>query len=201
VLLVMLIELLQLFTGSHVFETADIVMRSVLVLLGALSAGMWSNHAVRLDVETARVRQVALVGFALAVQVALLLATVQVSFSSMEQNGTAARQLMPFESLWRAPVHLAVTDMITTGLTYGLLAATITLLLATVSRRPTGPMVCLIVSSLAMFVAIARAVTGQASLDVTDAVIATLAAFAAVELLGHGGERRRRPAPVAEALQ
>lgn len=184
-LLAALIEMLQLFTRSHAFELADIVTRSAAAVIGGTAVAILaeksrSPSASRAPSEALRLSGLA---FMLAVQVALLLGTVGSPGAAIDTSAVRTARVVPFESLWRAPAATAVTNVIDTSLTYGLLAATVALLLGYVDRRSAGPIVCLTVSAFALFVTIAEALLKHSALDVTDPAIATLAAFAVVELV------------------
>jgi len=192
VVLVTMIEILQLFTGSHVFELADITTRSAACILGGAAAAIFADNpwSTGRDVAARTTARFVGLALALAVQVALMLAVVQLNHPTVASHVTQRAGVLPFESLWRAPACLALANVTGIALAYGLLAATVWALLAYVDRRSAGPVVCLTVAGFALFLAVAHALSSQHLLDITEPVIATFAAFAAVQIC----QAIRRPA-------
>ncbi len=185
VVLAAVIELLQLFTASHVFETADFIQRAAAVMFGAWCGVFVIDH-YRL---TRRVRETPQ-GVSLGILVIVLLIQMLVLWGDVDlphlaQQGHSAMQtlILPFESLWRAPLHSAFASVVPVFVTYGLLAATIALILSRAHRAAAWPVACLAASILALIVALAESIPTTAALDITEPLLATFAAFAAVEML------------------
>jgi len=193
VVLAAVIEILQLFTGSHVFELADITTRSAACIIGGAAAAIFAESLFSKARDVAARNTARFVGLALAlaVQVALMLATVRLDHTAVASHATLRAGVLPFESLWRAPACLALANVTGIALAYALLAATVEALLGYVDRRSAGPVVCLCVAGFALFLAVAHALSSQHLLDITEPVIATFAAFAAVQV----GQAIRRPWP------
>ncbi len=179
------IEVLQLFTLSHVFDLASFMLRA----FGAAS-GAWAGVFLFTNLGVSQrpwpapkgMYRVAL-GVALATQAALLCANLDWSFLNQQTGESVTAAVLPLESLWRAPMHRAVTDMAATMITYGFLAMTLALVLQQSKQSHAMPLACLGASSVSLLVALLSSISPTAPLDITKPLLATVAAFAAVEVL------------------
>ncbi len=195
VILAALIEVLQLFTASHVFETADFIQRSMAAALGAW-CGVYVIDQYRL---TRRLRQtpqglsLGILVIVLLIQMLVLGGEVDLPHLAHQGHSAAAALILPFESLWRAPLHASFASVVPIIVTYGLLAATIALILSRAHRVAAWPVACLAASILALIVALAESIPTTAALDITEPILATFAAFAAVEVLHAVQTVRSRP--------
>ena len=130
-ILVVLVEFMQLFTQSHAFDTAGIMMRSVGVVFGAwcgvflidsLSWSAW-RHKPSLAVPTG------FLAILTVFQVGLLVAPcVYLQGGSFSNERPIALPLLPFESLWRQPFQTGTAKVLSSLLTFGTSALTLQVL-------------------------------------------------------------------------
>jgi VanZ family protein len=185
VVLAGVIEVLQLFTASHVFELTAVVQRSAVVMLGAWF-GVFAIDRYRLLRRLRETRHVVSIGvlvLLLLAQVLLLCGRVDPAQWAQHGQETARATVLPFELLWRAPFLVAFASAVPILITYGLLATTIALVLRRTHHTAAWPVGCFAASIVALLVAFAEAIPTAAPIDITEPLLATFAAFAAVELL------------------
>jgi len=188
--LVALVEFMQLFTKSHTFDAATVMIRSLGVILGAwcavfmidpLTGSAW-RRSLPLALPTG------LAAILAAFQAGLLLAPC-VNPQGGTLSGLEAMSIrwLPFEALWRQPLPVAAGEMLSDLFTYGTLALTLGVLL----RRFRIPQACWWSATAAILAAIACEALHAASfarpLDTTTAVSACLAAG----LIAHAGHTFR----------
>jgi len=185
VVLAAVIEVLQLFTASHTFETADFIQRSAAVALGAWCGVFVVDHyrLARRVRETPQGISLGILLIVLLIQAIVLWGDVDLPHLALQGHSAAAAVILPFESLWRAPLHSAFATIVPVTVTYGLLAATIAITLSRAHGTAARPVGCFAASILALIVALAESIPTTAALDITEPLLATFAAFAAVELL------------------
>lgn len=179
--LVIVIEVLQLFVRSHVFELAAIVLRCVGVVIGVLAGVMVANRRQPgAWAERPRIAApTALLLAALGVQIATiwLLASPRTALPS---TGTPA-WAVPFESLWRGSMLCAAWSMMADALRYGLMAATLVVVLRRAGWRTLLlPGAALAVAAATVHVWSRLPVNGV--IDLTVPILAMSSAIAATRL-------------------
>jgi len=183
VIVVGTIELMQLFTSSHVFEALDIVLRSVAVVGGGVAA------IFLIDVPTgSRWRRrpgsalptlilAALVGCQI---VAMTVGSLSTGGNLEQHAGLGRVQWLPFEILWRGSMTTAAVQAATSVLRYGALALTIAVCL----RRARWAYPCVLAGLAATLVVFAseaiQVVNPQRVPDLTAPVLALVSAVVVV---------------------
>lgn len=175
ILLACLIEGMQLFTGSHVFDVASVILRSLGITFGAwcatfvvdeLSDGRWRKRPA---VAAPRL----LLATTLAVQVTLL-AAASLGYGKWTLAHITAGDVswMPFRSLWEQTPFNAMNAGLSILLWYG----SITLVVALLLRRTGVRRSCVSVTAAVFFVAVAVEIIKAGSFgrtpDTTDVVLA-----------------------------
>ena len=141
-ILVALVEFMQLFTQSHAFDAATMMIRSFGVVLGAwcavfmidsLTGSAWRRRP-SLAVPTFYMshnhsRVVVLMAILAVFQVGLLIAPcVNAQGGSFSSERALAVQWLPFENLRRQSLHTAAAEVLSSLLTFGTLALTLRVL-------------------------------------------------------------------------
>jgi len=131
-LLVVLIELMQVFTESHIFDPAAIMLRAVAVAFGgwcsiyvvdSITRSSWRR---RPGMAVPNVFLVWLGAFQVTL---LLLGALDSSDWSLRGLTLAGVQDPPFEQPWRQPIGVAAHDMFSSIVTYAALVVTLAVLL------------------------------------------------------------------------
>jgi len=183
VVLVCVIEFMQLFTKSHTFDLASIMLRTLGVGFGAWCAvfvvdALTGTQWRRRGTPAAPTPLFVLAG---VVQLVLLLASASDAhgwtFASIDPSRV---QWLPFEGLWRQPMHLAACEILAATVTYGALAATMLVLLTRnrVAHAPLLAVLCVMVFAVSHEVL--QLATLSRTADLTGPVLAVLAAWVAV---------------------
>jgi glycopeptide antibiotics resistance protein len=184
-MLVVLIEFMQLFTTSHVFELSALVIRINGVVLGAWSAIFIIDSATR----SAWMRDPRIALPTLSLLTIGLLHTIGIVICSAEGVAwsTAAVDLsrvhwMPFEVLWRSSSSTAAGVILSTLVTYGTLAAALTIVLRRRGLSSAGWIACVAVVLLSATVEATQALGEAHTADVTIPILALLAAITATKI-------------------
>ncbi|MCH8149075.1 MAG: VanZ family protein, partial [Planctomycetes bacterium] len=182
--LVWLIECMQLFTVSHVFELSDIFLRSLGAILGAWTAVFIVDHTGNLWKRRPSLVLPTTLLVALVVGQALA-----VLFESYRPHGFGAWafdglriEWMPFLHMWHGSTCDAVMSALSILVCYGVLAVTLSLL-AQRLRRATwavGPIVVLLASTAELV----HAGRTSHSADITRPLLAVVSAILATRGLG-----------------
>ena len=176
--LVVLIEIMQVFTRSHVFALADITLHGAAALVGAWAAAFVIDAPIRsgwrLRPELVMpTKLLALAGICQIVALAMP-SLIKAGFSQSMLNLSGVARL-PFESLWRGSMAGAAMDVASTVLQYGVLALTFAIVL----RRARLPYAWLIVGGCVTLFALVLAAIQSAApttgLDLTAPILALLA--------------------------
>lgn len=185
VVLAATIEVLQLFTASHVFDLASFLLRAL-----ASTCGAWIGVFVLTTAESPDAPVSARhtlyrfgLGFALMAQLLALALGLHWSSPGPNTNLGVGSGVLPLEVLWRTPFHHAVTDMGATALTYGFLSLTMALVLCRTRPERALPIACLSTALVALLAELIASTAQRTPLDITDPLIATMGAFGAVEIL------------------
>ena len=185
ILLIVIIEVTQLFVHSHAFQLAVMLVRTMWAVVGSAIA-VWLLHReatipLRLDLRRAIPSSVLLV-------VAGLLACDVLSRAAgaggSEATGVAAGRFawIPFESLWRMPAMSAVAAAVPDLLCYGAIALAIGIGLRRRSVRSAWAIASLVAVDLALIVEVVGATTDARSADFTGPALAALSSFAVIQL-------------------
>ena len=184
-ILVVVIEILQLFVRSHVFDAADIPLRIAAVVMGAWVAVFLLERAAPQDRSVRSRGDRALgtavmalwaVGHALAILVRPLTRGAAAALDPL-------RITWPFERLWRAPMLDAGWHICSTLLVYAILAA----LILTILRRGrvafAEPLTAVMVALIGFDAALLASPSGLPGVDPTSAMLATVAGILVVSLV------------------
>ncbi len=172
------IECLQLFTHSHVFDLAALMLRGLAVGLSAwwavfvaAAAQSQESHAqLRRAVPTA-----ALVALAACHSAALVLISVQVSMLRFDGVDWTNVRWIPFEALWLCPVSQAVTDTLSTLANYAVLALVLAVFMRRTSARGAWFKTGILLFLLALAVEGLHLPSAVQTADITDPLLALLA--------------------------
>lgn len=177
------IELVQLFTQSHVAETNSVVMRSIAVSMGAwcgvflLSETLGTRSPGRLP----RAAWMPIVGALVFWQMTLLTLPGLNWFLGKSANWEGIRLAgLPFESLWRASGLNGPLQALGTLLTYLTLAASLRILLNNRSTGLAGVAIVTATTGAAVVAEMIPAILGTRGADPTTLLIAGAAAIAVV---------------------
>ncbi len=181
VLLVVLIEFMQLFTVSHEFDLASIVIRIIGVVLGARTAVYVIDAAIgsRWRVRPGLAAPTALLVPLGILQIVVLLVSV-VDEPVMLETGLNLSQVrwIPFEAFWHKPFIQATSAAMSALATYGTLAATLAILLRRARISQAGWMTGVGVVLLAITVESIQAAGITRTADLTMPILAAIAAAA-----------------------
>lgn len=134
-----LIECMQLFTGSHVFEPPSIVIHGVGVFAGSWAALFLSDLGRKRQQPIRRLAEIPTshLAFAVAFQSTLLLLPTWIEVFSTEAVSTSktAALTIPLESLWRAPASFAAMEIASKIVLCGSLVISMGMLLRKSNRR------------------------------------------------------------------
>ncbi len=185
-ILATLIELTQLFTGSHQFDLSVLVLRLAGVMVGAglaaVSAGRMEPRALRRRPGAVMPTKL-LLGLGVVQVVVLVAASVDWSWAPLAAIDWLATPRWPFESLWHRPMPAAAAHVTSVLATYTVLAVTIGVWL----RRTLGTGGMRLAGCLVVLVAVAVEVLQipmqHGTADVTDPLLAVVSAVAASAVL------------------
>ena len=182
--LVWLVECMQLFTVSHVFELSDIFLRSLSAILGAWTAVFIVDHTGNLWKR--RPSLVLPTTLLVALVVVQALAVLFESYRPHGFGGWAFYGLriewMPFLHMWRGSTRDAAMAALSIFVCYGVLAVTLSLLAQRLrlATWAVGPIVFL----LATMAELVHTDGTFRTVDVTDPLLALLSAILAIRGLG-----------------
>ncbi len=175
VVLACLIEGMQLFTNSHVFDLASVVLRSLGVVFGAwaavfvvdeLSQGRWRKRPSFASPGL-------LLGFALVFQLSLL------AFESIGHGAWSLTNIrvgdvswIPFRSLWEQTTLTAIASGLAVVLWYGSMSLGLALLLGGASTRRSWSLAMACVLCVAIAIEVIKAGSFGRTPDTTDVALA-----------------------------
>lgn len=198
-ILVIIIELMQLFTAWHVFDLATIVLRGIAVALGLWCAlfftmdesvasgeiGSDATDAVRRDANDAAARSI-LKGFlavCLLFQIMMLvIANIDPSQTSPANFALERIRWIPMETLWHRSFGYAAAETARIVVTFGVLAITSALLIGSKWRSGAWLMAGAITLSTATLVEVLQCCTPGRTPDMTGPLLALIAVLAAFRL-------------------
>jgi hypothetical protein len=185
-IMVILIELMQLLSLRHCFDSASLLLRVLAVILGGWVAAFVVHTS---QVERWKRRP----GFALptAVLVPIGIAQVLIMFGSAIQRQVgyfAAMELgqvnwVPFETLWLQPMDKMAADVLSGLVTFGALALTVVIVLRRAGWSRVWVATGAVVIGSALAVEVLRAATSTYSADTTMPIVAAVAVGGAYWLL------------------
>jgi VanZ family protein len=175
------IEVMQLFTQSHVFSVPEFILHGVAGLIGAWVA-MFIVDGPTLSVRRNPFKMAvptSMLVVALLAQVVFLLApSLTKAASAWPAVHLAGVGRLPFEGLWRGSMSLAAMEIASLTLQCGLLALTIAVLLRREGwSRPWLPVGVFVIVITLLAEAI-RATAAPTGLDLTSPILALVAAIA-----------------------
>ncbi|UCC30453.1 MAG: VanZ family protein [Phycisphaerales bacterium] len=184
-ILASLAEFMQLFTASHRFDLAVIVLRTLAVIFGA-----WCAVFLVVGRGDSSWRQRP--GLAIPTVLLLLLAVFQVlarllsSFDptlwSVEGVDLAHVRWVPFERLWHWPMAKAVSDILSVLLTYGTLALTLAIILRRVRAGLVWVIAGAVVTLVALGVEVLQCCSVSGTPDLTGPALAVIAVIGSSSL-------------------
>ncbi len=186
IILVSVIEGMQLFTRSHVFELEAILFRSLAVVCGAwvavnmVNVGDDDGKRKIFDSTSHRTKTVYFFVALAVFQMLILIA----SAAPMNQWSTLSLSRgtfhwIPFETLWHESFHFAVANMLAVVMTYATLSVTLLMIIPRFNRDPSVWIIGAFIFSVAFFVEIAQWLTGCGTPDITTPLIALASSIAA----------------------
>ena len=188
--LVCLVEFMQLFTVSHVFELSDIFLRSLSAILGAWTAVFIVEHTG--DLWKRRPSLVLPTMLLVALVVVQALAVLFESYRPHGFGGWAFDALriqwMPFLHMWRGSTRDAAMAALSILVCYGVLAVTLSLLAQRLRLRRAAWVVAPVVFLLATMAELVHTGGTFQTVDVTDPLMALVSAILAL----YGLERVQR---------
>jgi len=179
VLLVVLIEFMQLFTVSHTFDVATLVIRTNGVILGAWSAIFIvdsATHSAWKRNPGIALPTMSLITLALLQMLAIMLCSADGSALSNAVIDPSRIHWIPFEALWRGPGKVAAGVILSTAVTYGALAGTLAILLRRGGVVAAGWAACTVAVALAVCIEATQALGTAHTADVTIPILALIAA-------------------------
>ncbi|MBU0718699.1 MAG: VanZ family protein [Planctomycetes bacterium] len=182
---VVLIELLQLFTVSHVFDIAAIALGTLSAGLGAWSAvylvdrltGSQWRHSPRHCLPTALL--VFLAGGQIAV---MLLASFDPQIMASGLSRAAHIRWIPFEGLWRQSMTGAAIDVAASLITYGALTVTLGVILRRARVSAAWVIAALLILLLSLGEEVFDALSLTRAADLTDPIVALISAAVAARV-------------------
>jgi len=180
-----LIEFLQVFTMSHGFDLAIVVLRVLAVLLGAWYAVFLAT--LRGDSDWRRqpglaVPTLMLIGLAVFQVLAGFLSSFDPDLLSMQAVDLANVGWVPFEALWRRPMTAAASEAASTLVTHGALAVTLAMILRRIHLAPVWIVTGVVVTLYAIGTEALQSFTVSQTPDLTGPVLALVAVIAASHL-------------------
>lgn len=185
--LVCTVEFMQLFTLSHTFDLASMALRTIGVGFGAwcavfvvdaLGGAQWRRRSLQ-AIPTP------LFMMACALQLTLLLASAADAHGwSLAAIDPSRIQWLPFEGVWRQPMPRAVCVVLSTVITYGALATTVAVLLVRIGVARPRLTAIIAVAAAALGHEVLQSATISRTADLTGPLLAILASWLAVSILG-----------------
>jgi len=180
--LVWLVEFMQLFTASHVFEMSDILLRSLGATLGAWTAVSIVDHTGhswkrRPSLVLPTVLLVALAAFQM---LAILLESYAPNATSGWSVDAQRIEWMPFLRMWHASASDAAMSSLSMLVRYGVLAVTLLLLARRVRLRSATWAIGLTVILLASTAELVRMGSTLQMADITHPLLALVALIVAM---------------------
>lgn len=179
--LVWLVEFMQLFTVSHVFEMSDILLRSLGATLGAWTAVFIVEHGGHLwKRRPSLVLPTILLAALAAFQMLAILLESYAPHGIGEWSVNAQRiEWMPFLRMWRSSMSDAAMSSLSMLVRYGVLAVTLLLLVRRVRLSNAKWAIGLIVILLASTAELVRMSSTLQMADITSPLLALLAVIVA----------------------
>jgi hypothetical protein len=167
------VEFLQLFSKSHVFDSATFTLCGIASLAGAWAAASVNVGSDVLTRKTPRGTSVAMVALALA-------GLFQVGLALGGEVGPHALDLsivrwMPCESLWLRPMTSALSTVTAAIVTYGTFAATAALFLRELSVRHVWLISACLTAGLAVMNEALQLLSRIGTPDATEPIVALAA--------------------------
>ena len=196
--LIVVLEVLQLFIRSHVFDAADIPLRIAAVVMGAWVAVFLLDQAAPQD-RAMRQRRAVPSPVDRAVETAVMVVwavghVIAILAQPLARRGAAAisssRITWPFERLWRAPMLDAGWHIGSTLVVYAILAALILMILRRGRVTFAEPLTAAMIALIGLDAALLASPSGVQGVDPTSAILATVAGILVVSLA-----TRNRSAP------
>lgn len=181
-ILVVVIEFMQLFTRSHVFEFAAIAVGSLGAVLGAWSAAYLATGSSASPVQRqgrCTMPTIVLVLLAAFQIAALLIPSIDFWTWSASNVTYASIHWMPFRTLWLSPMPDAACEITGMLLTYGTLTVTLGMILRRLRVSPPWILAGAGAISVSLLVESLNAVTISQVPDLTAPVLAAVASILA----------------------
>jgi glycopeptide antibiotics resistance protein len=170
-----IIEVLQLFTLSHVFDLAGLLLRAMAVALAAWWAAFvcgetWpSENCLRLR---RAVPTLGLVTMAACHLFALFVLSTHLDISWPNEADWAKVHWLPFESLWLSPASHAASEILATMANYGILAVVLGVVFRRSGVRGAWTRTAILVVLFAATVEASQMSSGLHTPDVTEPLLA-----------------------------
>jgi len=180
VLFICLIECLQLFTQSHVFELEAIIARSLAIFSGAWCGVFFVGQTTE-NREQFKWNQTAvfyIFTIAAILQVFSLVAS-SIEFRLLNSLNLSGGNFhwLPFEVLWHQPFLQTTAQIISVIITFATLTITLNILFDSIGYRIPLIFVCFVVSMIAILIEFVQLLTGAGTPDITTPVLAFFATY------------------------
>ncbi len=180
-----LIELMQLFTQSHVFDAATILLRGYAAALGAWMGvfimAQGGSQGCRAAPSLHMPRPI--VGGLIVMQLALLAGACLPWGRAGSAEGGVALAWPPLAGLWRQPAQTAGMWLVSVGVTYATLAATVWLVMDRSNTRYAQVTAAGVTVATALAVELLRSVAMGSTADPAVAVVAFAASLLALQVV------------------
>jgi glycopeptide antibiotics resistance protein len=176
-----IVECLQLFTLSHVFDLAALLLRTMAVSLAAwwgafVCGGAWpSEHSLQLRRV---IPTVGLVTLAACHLVVLLVLSIHLEGQWPSEADWATVRWIPFEAFWLSPFPRAAGDILATLANYGLLAVVLAVVFRRLRMRAAWIRTGILVVLFATAVEASQISSSLHTPDVTEPLLALAAVIA-----------------------
>ncbi|MBI4719626.1 MAG: hypothetical protein HY763_17660 [Planctomycetes bacterium] len=177
IVLALLIEFMQLFTASHVFDLAAIVLRAIAAGLGAWYAVRWGEYLTPAGGAPSahpRTLTALLILAAVGQTVACVAAAADLRCWNADHLRGVVVHWIPLESLWRLSLAGAAGKLLEWLATYGALAATAALVAVRCQARSPQRVALLVATLVALATAGLGALNMTGRLDISQAVVAVV---------------------------
>lgn len=185
VILVVIIELMQLFSRGHAFEFGAILLRSMSAGVGALLAVYVAESACRSRTKSTIVAVVptAVLCLLIAFQVAGMML---VSFDPQSLNVGGQHPIrvhwIPFEALWRLPMLTAVHQLVVKFVSFSALALTLGIVLRRVRWSRVWPVTGVALLLMASVSEASLGATASTQADLTNPILACVSVLLTARL-------------------
>lgn len=180
VIFICIIECLQLFTRSHVFELEAIIARSLAIFCGAWSGvffvGRGSGNREQFKWNQSTVIYIFTIAATLQV-ISLLASSIEFRLFNSLNLSNGNFQWLPFVALWHQPFLQTSAQIISVMITYATLAITLHILFDCIGYRLPIYFVCFTVSMISFLIEFAQLLTGSGTPDITTPVLAFFATY------------------------